>query len=111
MRKPKYNNTYVELKTDAFSIGSAPITIWAHGNFKYFEIQPARRYKDIHRDMIEATSIYFHLVDILEPVLLNKTDLPLEQVLFQVSNSKQVCGEPRLIRTVRICQWWRTEPR
>lgn len=83
VKNSKYNNSYITFKTSAFSVGAGPILLWAIGEYKYFEIRPACRYRDMYRWMMEAISIYFNMIDVCEAQ--SKMKLPtLEEILFQV---------------------------
>jgi len=101
VKNPKYKNTYIQFQTSSFSIGAGPITLWAIGEFKYFEIRPSRRYKDMYRHMTEAIGIYFDLTDVYEGLKTKKKRLPLELILFEVEFAVP-CVEKQLTPLVRI---------
>ncbi|KAJ6438524.1 hypothetical protein O9K51_09117 [Purpureocillium lavendulum] len=55
------------MRCTTYSIGEAPDgspIIWVSGKGGWYEINPAPRYRDIHRKMCEATTLYYALLDV-----------------------------------------------
>lgn len=60
--------TYVQIKAVAFSIGSDSGTfpVWAYGLGRWFEIKPQPEYESTYRHMGEAVMFYYGLTDLYD---------------------------------------------
>lgn len=47
-------------------MGTGPITIWALGNIRWFEINPAAEYRKMYKKMTEGVGLYYFLVEVYE---------------------------------------------
>src|SRR3954471_20705346 len=49
VKSANYNGEYIEVKVQIFSIQENPITLWAAGERRWFEIDPSEPFEDMYR--------------------------------------------------------------
>src|SRR5438105_453045 len=93
VKSPRYNGEYIEVKVQIFSIQENPTTLWAAGERRWFEIDPAEPYGEMYRHMIDGMSTFFGVTDIYERVGRGKLGkgrlaaLTIDDVLSKASSS------------------------
>lgn len=78
-----------------FSYGqfdSGEFAFWAAGESGWFEIRPARQYRAIYRDMVEAIGILYFVADIYRDVkgVKKRKQITVDFVLSQVRQSNSM---------------------
>lgn len=94
VHKPYNKATYIEIsRSERYSIGFDPNTLWVSGASGWFEIIPSRKYEAMYSQVMEAITLYYGIMGPYEEFkrLLKKADKkkrkdrkppPLDEIFF-----------------------------
>ncbi|KAJ0114925.1 hypothetical protein J7T55_004667 [Diaporthe amygdali] len=95
LRNPSQNTAYIEIPVcEGYSIGYGPWpAVWASGKAGWYEINPARMYKEMYEHMCEGITLYYKIIDAYDSLERNfvkakrykALQTPIEKVLFKYS--------------------------
>lgn len=93
-QRPYNRATWIEIsRSERYSIGYDPNTLWVSGVSGWFEIIPSRKYETMYSQVMEAITLYYEIMGLYEEHkrLLKKTDKkkrkgvkppPLDEIFF-----------------------------
>ncbi|KAK3944171.1 hypothetical protein QBC46DRAFT_375569 [Diplogelasinospora grovesii] len=68
--RPNVKSAYIEIsRSERYSIGYGPVTLWVSGAAGWFEIIPAPKYEAMYSQIQEAITLYYGVLDVYDQYL------------------------------------------